>query len=537
MVAFAFVLGLSAQNLVTNPGLEEWTDDTTPVGFAKAENITKTDVMVHTGTYAAMHTSDESTKDLQQDVAGIAAGTEYTISYWYYDNDVEARSRIWAYWLDADGNYLDDDADVLRPDTYSENVDEWMQWSASLIAPPTATQFRFEVRVYKEETIFGGSVYYDDFAITGGGISPEPTNYPTDFAAASAGLQINLSWVDAVGEQLPSAYLILAAIPGAELPNVEDGTPIVDDTDFSDGVGALNVAFGAETAAFANLASGVEYHFEIYPYTNGGDNIDYKNDGYAPEASATTSDIEVLSFTDFNDLAWGDWTPYSVIGDLGWSISETYGIDNSPCAKATGYSGGNEENEDWLISKAFNSNTTSNMSIEFFTAQNYTGPALELYVSTDYDGTSDPNGFAWTMLDFTPSAGSWEWTNSGIVSLSAYSADAMYLAFKFMSTADESATWELDNITVMGMGSTGIQDIEKSSVSIYPNPANDQINIRCQSNVEVNIYSLTGQKVISTIVPQGTSTVNIENLQGGVYMIETITEGSQTRSTSKLIVK
>ena len=440
--------GLFGQNLVTNPGLEEWTDDTTPVGFAKAENITKTDVMVHTGTYAAMHTSDESTKDLQQDVAGIAAGTEYTISYWYYDNDVEVRSRIWAYWLDAEGNYLDDNADVLRPDTYSENVDEWMQWSASLIAPPTATQFRFEVRVYKEETIFGGSVYYDDFSITGSGILAEPTNYPTNFAAVAAGLQINLNWVDAIGEQLPSAYFIVASSDENTMFVPVDGTAMADDTDLGDGFGALNIAFGAESAGFTNLISGVEYHFAIYPYTNGGENIDYKNNGIVPEASAIASNIEVLSFTDFNDLTWGDWHAHSVLGDLGWVLSESYGVENSPCASATGYAGGNEENEDWLISKAFNSNTYENMSIKFFTAQNYSGPALELYVSTNYDGTSDPNGFTWTMLDFTPSAGSWEWTSSGIVSLGAYSADEMYLAFKFMSTDDESATWELDNITV-----------------------------------------------------------------------------------------
>ncbi len=537
---FASVLfmGLNAQNLVTNAGLEEWTDDVTPVGWTKAENISKSDAMVHSGTYSAMQTSADGTQDFQQDIAGITGGVEYTISYWYYDNDAAARTRIWSYWMDAEGTYLDDNEDILRPsNTYSEDNAAWQQFNVSLVAPANAAQFRFEVRVYKQDGATGGMVYYDDFTLEGGSLLPEPTNYPTNFAAMANGLNIDLSWTDATGEQLPSAYLILAAAPGAELPNVEDGTPIADDTDLSDGVGALNITQGTQMAAFTDLEAATTYHFEIYPYTNGGENINYKNDGMAPEATATTSDVEVLSFTDFNDMTWGDWTIYDVTGDLGWSISDKFGIDDSPCAKATGYAGAAEINEDWLISAPFNASSKASLSLEFYTAKNYNGPDLQLMVSEDYDGASDPNGFEWTEVAFTPSAGSWEWTFGGTLDLSGFSSEELYIAFLFTSTDSESATWELDNIKVLGSGTISVEEMNEAGLSVYPNPASDILNIKSENAQEINIYNIAGQKVMSALTNSGTTSISVENLEAGIYMIESIDTNTAKRATSKLIVR
>ncbi len=166
IIFFLSAFIIYSQNIVLNGDLESWDDPNTPTDWTKAENITQATTPVHGETYSAMHTSASGTKDLKQNVMSITGGETYTISYWYLDNDPEARTRIWAYWLQDETTTLPENGDVLRPSEYSEDNPEWINFSIDLTAPPTATGFRFEVRVYKQDNIYGGSVYYDDFSIT-----------------------------------------------------------------------------------------------------------------------------------------------------------------------------------------------------------------------------------------------------------------------------------------------------------------------------------------------------------------------------------
>jgi hypothetical protein len=461
-IIFGFSLNTSAQNLVVNGDMETWTGGL-PDGWTKAENIVEENTIVHGDDASAKHTSDETTKDLQQDINGIQAGNEYTIGYWYFDNDPMARTRIWAYWLSG-GSTLPENAEELRPSDYSEDNANWQEFNVVLTAPAGADGFRFEVRVYKQDATWGGAVYYDDFLFSGDiVVDPEPSNYPTSFDAEALGSAINLTWDDATGAQLPSAYLLYAST-NSSLPVPVDGTMIANDPDLSDGSGALNVNFGIEAAAFSGLEPSTTYYFSIYPYTNSGSSIDYKNDGSAPTANATTSNnvTVVIEYENFDD-SWGAWTTISVIGDQVWDRDNTYGIGGTPCAAMSGYDGAPFENEDWLISPAMNFDDYENESMNFFSAMNYTGPDLELKASTNYSGSGDPNAATWTDLSFImPPGGSWDYVESGIIDLSSFSGTAVYVAFKFTSTTAGSATWELDEITING----------EEEATIDPEPSN-----------------------------------------------------------------
>jgi len=55
----------------------------------------------------------------------------------------------------------------------------------------------------------------------GGTLDPEPDNYPTNFTAAATGLMIENTWTDAVGSQLPSAYLVLISDQDNIVPPVD----------------------------------------------------------------------------------------------------------------------------------------------------------------------------------------------------------------------------------------------------------------------------------------------------------------------------
>jgi hypothetical protein len=91
---------------------------------------------------------------------------------------------------------------------------------------------------------------------------------------------------------------------------------------------------------------------------------------------------------------------------------------------------------------------TAFLSIE--TAKNYNGNALQVKISTDYDGSGDPESFTWTDLEvmLSPGGNNWEWVPSGKVDISAFIGANVHIAFRYTSTNSACATWELDNIKV-----------------------------------------------------------------------------------------
>jgi len=77
-----------------------------------------------------------------------------------------------------------------------------------------------------------------------------------------------------------------------------------------------------------------------------------------------------------------------------------------------------------------------------------------------------------------------------------------------------------------------VSNAVKEKFAIYPNPASDFITIDTKENIkEVNIYSISGQKVLNT----QNHKINIQNLQPGVYLVEIKT--GQSVTTHKIIKK
>ncbi len=528
---------VSGQNMVTNGDLEQWDDANTPTGWDLYENISQSTAEVHGGTYSAAHQSASSSKKFRQDVQGITAGQQYTISYWYYDNATDAKTRIWSYWLDAGGSTIDVDGDVLRPSTYSEENASWQHFEVTLIAPADATQFRFEVRVYKQDNVDGGYVYYDDFSIESGSTNyPEPSNYPTFFTATASGVSIILNWIDAVGEQLPSAYLILGHEgTSTDFTAPVDGVPVSNDLDWSDGEVAVNVTYGEGTYTFPDLTPGQDYTFTIYPYTNSGDNINYKTDGNPPVATAQIPNIVVINQEDFESGTLGTWTAYNVTGAQVW---ENYEFSGNKFARMSGYDSGSNENEDWLISPQMNLTGFTSVTLNFSSGMNYSGPDLQLFFSSDYDGAGDPNNFTW--LDITDQAawsdGSWNWVPSGDVDLTSMAAESSYLGFKYTSTAEQSATWEVDDILIYGIQGVGIGENKTETIVLYPNPASDLINLNSSATGELIIVDLTGRKVMTANVTKGANRINVGGLHSGIYLVH-ITFADGKTASGKLQIR
>ncbi|RLD54790.1 MAG: hypothetical protein DRJ05_14050 [Bacteroidetes bacterium] len=391
-----------------------------------------------------------------------------------------------------------------------------------------------------------GQVSIDNWAYTsfgGGTPDPEPTNYPTDFSALANGTNISLEWTDAVGAQLPSKYIIFAGT-SASLPVPVDGTPVTDDSDLSDGSGALNISYGAEAAMFASLMANETYYFVIYPYTNIGTNSDYKTDGTAPTADATIGNIQTIESEDFDDLTFGNWTPISVVGDQVWEVIDSYGLGGTPCVKMTGYDSGSSTtfaNEDWLISPLLDLDTFTSANITFWNAMNYTGDDMELKVSTDYDGGGDPYSATWTNLSYTMSPGGWTWTESGTVDLTSYIGPSVYVAFFYTCNDEGSKTWEVDEISIMGETEVGINSTfdMAAQISIYPNPSSGMVQISDPENnfSNVTIMAITGSIVKEVKLNSEISMIDLRELESGIYFMTFTDKNSEKQVSKKLIIQ
>ncbi|MCH2225779.1 MAG: DUF5689 domain-containing protein [Crocinitomicaceae bacterium] len=159
-------------------------------------------------------------------------------------------------------------------------------------------------------------------------------------------------------------------------------------------------------------------------------------------------------YKDFNDdeILSGNWTTHTLSGSFtSWETSSAGGAPN-PYAAISNYDGtGNEVAEVWLISPSFDLSASTAPKLSFENAYNYNGPQLEVKVSTDYV-SGEPNSGTWTDLSSLAnwSSGNFTFINSGDIDLSAYTNSNVHIAFKYVGTATDGSTWEIDNIIIKG---------------------------------------------------------------------------------------
>ncbi len=77
-----------------------------------------------------------------------------------------------------------------------------------------------------------------------------------------------------------------------------------------------------------------------------------------------------------------------------------------------------------------------------------------------------------------------------------------------------------------------------SEVKIYPNPANDIINIEIENNIqngEILIYNSIGHLVNRIDLTNNHKSINLSNFNNGLYFIK-ITENSNIIASKKVLV-
>ena len=124
-------------------------------------------------------------------------------------------------------------------------------------------------------------------------------------------------------------------------------------------------------------------------------------------------------------------------------------------AKASNYSNGNSYAcVSWLVSPSIDLSSATSPFLIFDNVTRYTGPQLELYISSNYDGFSNPDvqGTWFNITSYVPNWDiddfSWTFVSSGNTDLTNFISSSVTIAFKYIGTNSDGATWEIDNIVV-----------------------------------------------------------------------------------------
>ena len=465
------------------------------------------------------------------DAITVTPGTDPTSETDVFQITLGGNAGAWTLFDEVKGGYLyaaSSSSNNLKTQT---TLDANGQWDIAFNADGTAevvaqgenerNNMRFNPNTQNNAPLF--SCYAEasnidtrvSFYKAGGGTTPdpEPSNYPTQFTALADGVDAYVVWEDAIGAQLPSKYLVLASTGSITVP--VDGTP-VPDSDL-----AKNVPYGLNGIVFEGLQPNTTYHFAIFPYTNSGANIDYKTDGSYPTATATTEEVYVLLYEDFDD-GLGVFTAYNAYGDQEWHQGTHQG---TTYANMNGYAeGAAHQNEDWLIGfvEIPNGISFNEIWVDFSTAMKFDGDPLRVAISTDYDGISDPSDFEWEDITdaFDYSTGNYEWVESGVFDVADIVAShSFYIAFIYTSNDEAAASWEIDYVRVIGQDMVGVNENEATMVSLYPNPASEQVSFVLDSDAQVSVFDMTGRKVSMVNVAAGNAQLNVSELESGVYFV------------------
>lgn len=176
MKKFFTILGMlgiatlfNAQNLITNGDLETWTDASQkPDGWFSMGGGSKETSIVHGGTNSVKLMPVSVATNGNLDFVDVPANenTSYTVSYWILDNDVNTRGRHWIQFRNSSSNISPGSGgQPFQPSTYSTDNSSWINTSATAISPAGTTLLRLSLRVYSQNNIATGAIYFDDIVL------------------------------------------------------------------------------------------------------------------------------------------------------------------------------------------------------------------------------------------------------------------------------------------------------------------------------------------------------------------------------------
>ena len=176
-------------------------------------------------------------------------------------------------------------------------------------------------------------------------------------------------------------------------------------------------------------------------------------------------------------------------------------------------------------------NTPTNVSTsQFVHFQYWTSDATQFYLDIISQGTPNNEAFYTIGVDEPIVYNVWTSVTIPIAHFTAQSFDVNnWFQYKFDVPSNLfPGTVYIDNVYFSNSTPTlGLRNIEISGYKVFPNPANDQLTIMADDNIEnIQVYNLLGQQLINKNSVDNRATINISNLNQGIYVVRTTVDGA-----------
>ncbi len=255
----------------------------------------------------------------------------------------------------------------------------------------------------------------------------------------------------------------------------------------------------ANSAMAAQITGAAVYHICTSCSSGAAYNSDYRYSDHDPYLIGLklTSDgsednpCEDLVFSETFATSLGGFSSVNVSGTNNWYVDTNYHY-------AKMYGAASDNNEDWLISPAFDLSKHQVATLSFDHTANKGNAANKttmqtLWFSADYiDG--DPSTGTWTQVTIPtyPAGNSWTFVNSGNIDIPAeFLVKDMHFAFKYVAaTASEGSCWEIKNVVLnASCSATPIEQIAAPVVDVYAADG------RIYGTDDMRIYTVLGLDV------------------------------------------
>lgn len=359
------------------------------------------------------------------------------------------------------------------------------------------------------------------YTIWGGApVTNEPSNYPAAFdATASSVTTIDLSWTDATGEHLPDGYLIAANKTGNFTAPV-DGVDPSTDGDLSDGNALVKISYGQQSAVFNNLDAETTYFFKIWSYANMGTQIDFKTDGNAPETSAQTASAPNLLFSDDFESDLSEWMVVNdenanaevLISNL-WSGAES-------TSNAAVFDAPMPEEQSYFISTIEHQfQNVYNLSVDlWYYFEDYRGGEIRVLLNDQIRQIIYTEGQGNIQIT-EATAGTWQRLTLDLTEVTQQEGD---YTLKIRGESKCSSTWTdrvaVDQIKVYGEQGTGIGSGTALHAIVFPNPAQNLVEVHSQGAFTVKVMDMNGRVMLQEKAT-GHATLPVHELERGFYIV------------------
>lgn len=315
---------------------------------------------------------------------------------------------------------------------------------------------------------------------------------------------------------------------------------------------SANVTISGKTATitgFSSLVAGKTYHVRIDStcFDTAGYRFSGIYDSTSWRFSTVPASTTVTMLNETFDAACGagpipaGWSRQSVTGNQQWNCY-TVASSGNVVYRMNGFQGGNNVNEDWLVTPRMDLSAPNTLGFRFSMWKRFAGTEPQIMLSTDFAG--DVTTANWTPLTITTGpadTNAWKMHNISIV---PYKATPFFIAFKYTSTASDGYDLRIDS--VMTMTTTGVFNLNegnKMPVVVIGKAGNEQVNVAFSlgnaAAVTASIYDLSGREVYRnrfngkagdnriTLVPG--------NLRSGMYLVR-LSDGT-TYGVAKAIIE